>query len=145
MRMVMLDWSFEPWVVASVTIGAAWYCVGLWRLSRRTAIDRVATRGEVAAFAGGMLTLVLALMSPIAVIAEQLFSMHMVQHLLLMLVAAPLIAWSRPVLVFLWALPPFGRKGMGRAWTGGLRNTVRILMHPAAVWLLFNGSFVFWH
>jgi putative membrane protein len=101
---------------------------------------------HIAAFWAGILTVVLALMSPIDDIGEQLFSVHMVQHLLLMMVAAPLFAWSRPALVLLWALPLRGRKGMGRAWSGlGLRSGVRGLMHPLVVWLLFSGAFVFWH
>jgi cytochrome c2 len=70
----------------------------------------------------------------------------MLQHLLLIMVAAPLIAIGRPALVFLWAWPRAGRRLMGRIWAGlGLRRGVGGLMHPLVVWLLFSGIFVFWH
>jgi putative membrane protein len=146
MRAVMLDWSFQPWEVACVSIGALWYLLGLLRMYRRGGPAGAIGKGQEAAFLGGILAVILALMSPIDAIGEQLFSVHMLQHLLLMMAAAPLFAWSRPALVFLWALPRKGRKGMGRAWSGlGLRGSVRGLMHPITVWLLFSGAFVFWH
>jgi cytochrome c oxidase assembly factor CtaG len=101
---------------------------------------------HVAAFAGGMLMLVLALLSPIDSIGEQLFAVHMIQHLLLLVFAAPLFAWSRPAVVFLWALPLTGRKRVGSAWSRlGVRRGLRGLLHPLTVWFLFNGVFVFWH
>jgi putative membrane protein len=146
MRAVMLEWSSEPWLVASLAIGIGWYVAGLWRIRRRAGPGRVASRTEVTAFSAGIGVLVIALLSPIDHISEQLFSVHMVQHLLLMMVAAPLLAWSRPAVVFVWALPLTGRKRIGRAWAGvGLRCVVRAAMHPVSVWLLFSGSFVFWH
>ncbi len=142
----MLDWSFEPWEVACVATGVLAYMAGLLRMYRRGGPAGAVTRARIAAFWGGILTIVLALMSPIDAIGQQLFSIHMVQHLLLMMVAAPLFAWGQPALVFLWALPLKGRKGIGRAWSGlGLRSGVRGLMHPLVVWLLFSGLFVFWH
>jgi cytochrome c oxidase assembly factor CtaG/cytochrome c2 len=115
-------------------------------MRQKTGSLRSVSTGAIGAFFGGMGTLVLALLSPIDHMGEQLFSIHMVQHLLLMIVAAPLMAWSRPALVFLWALPPLGRKRVGRGWSGmGFRSVFRGLMNPAVVWVLFSGSFVFWH
>jgi cytochrome c oxidase assembly factor CtaG/cytochrome c2 len=146
MRLVMMDWSFEPWIVASLAVAMVWYCIGLQRIRRRVGSGRIARIDAVAAFAAGIGVLVIALLSPIDRFGEQLFSVHMVQHLLLIMVAAPLLAWSRPTLVFIWAFPLRGRKGVGRAWTGaGLRGAIRGIMHPLPVWLLFTGSFVFWH
>jgi cytochrome c oxidase assembly factor CtaG/cytochrome c2 len=146
MRAVILDWDFAPWVVVSLAVASLWYAAGLWRISRRAGLARIIRPHEIYAFTAGMLTLFIALLSPIDTVGEQLFSVHMVQHLMLMMVAAPLFAWSRPALVLLWALPPKGRKVMGRAWAGfGLRGAIRGLMHPITVWVLFSGAFVFWH
>lgn len=146
MRALMLTgWSFEPYAVAGLFVGGIWYVAGLIRMRHNLGPARITTRAQTAAFGAGLVTLILALLSPLDMLGEQLFSAHMVQHLLLMLAAPPLLVWSRPVIVLLWALPRAGRKGAGRAWTGFGRTGVDALMHPLVVWLLFDGSFVFWH
>lgn len=147
MRALMLSgWSFQPYVVVSLVIANLWYLAGLIRMRRHLRPGRGTTPAHSAAFAAGVATLAIALLSPIDMLGEQLFCVHMVQHLLLMLVAAPLLVWSRPVVVFVWALPRSWRRGVGRAWTGfGARSAVNGLMHPVVVWFLFAGAFVFWH
>jgi putative membrane protein len=146
MSALMLQWSFEPTTAVPLGLTALWYLLGLARVSRRLTLRRFATKSQLCAFASGLLALVIALFSPIDAVAEQLFSAHMVQHLLLLVVAAPLLAWSRPSLVFLWAFPARGRKAIARAWgTLRMRRATNGIMHPMAVWLLFSGNFVFWH
>ncbi|HJU18473.1 MAG TPA: cytochrome c oxidase assembly protein [Stellaceae bacterium] len=141
-----VQWSWEPWVVASLALAALWYAAGFCRLYRRLGPARVLRGREIAAFAAGWATIFIALLSPIDSISDQLFCIHMLQHLLLMLVAAPLLVLGRPALAFLWAFPPNGRKRIGRAWMAlGLHAGVRTLMHPVLVWLLFYGTFIFWH
>lgn len=56
-------------------------------------------------FATGIATLFLALLSPFDALDDQLFSAHMVQHLVLLMVAPPLRISGRPALVTLWAFP----------------------------------------
>ncbi|MGE3783519.1 MAG: cytochrome c oxidase assembly protein, partial [Alphaproteobacteria bacterium] len=98
------------------------------------------------AYAGGLAIILIALVSPIDGIAEQLFSVHMVQHLLLIMAAAPLLVAGRPAVAFLWAFGPAGRKRVGRIWLGsGLRAGITGLMHPVVVWAVFCGAFIFWH
>jgi cytochrome c oxidase assembly factor CtaG/cytochrome c2 len=142
-------WSFEPWVVANLALAAIWYAAGVVRLHRRldpNRENRPLAGGHIAAFAAGIATLFVVLVSPIDSIADQLFWVHMVQHLALLLIAAPLLVLGRPVIAFLWAFGPQGRKLVGRTWTAlGLRRTVNALMHPILVWLLFCGAFVVWH
>jgi putative membrane protein len=139
-------WSREPWVLASLAFAALLYGAGVLRLRRRLGSVRMLGTGALAAFAAGLSTIFLALASPIDSIGEQLFCVHMLQHLLLMLVAAPLLVLGRPALAFLWAFAPGGRRRIGRAWTTlGFHAGVRALMHPVAVWLLFYGNFIVWH
>lgn len=141
-----VEWSWDAWVLASVAIAAIWYAVGALRLRRRLGAGRVVGGFEHAAFAAGLGALFGALESPIDSIGEQLFCVHMLQHLILMLVAAPLLVFGRPAIVCLWAFGPAGRKRLGRLWRGsGLSATVRTLMHPLSVWLLFYFSFIIWH
>ncbi|MBV9757264.1 MAG: cytochrome c oxidase assembly protein, partial [Alphaproteobacteria bacterium] len=147
MRALMLSgWSFQPYVVASLAIADLWFLAGLVRMRRRLRPGRGISAARTAAFAGGLAALALALLSPLDMLGEQLFCAHMVQHLLLILLAAPLLAWSRPVVVFVWALPRAMRRTVARGWGGfGGRGAVNALMHQFVVWFLFAASFVFWH
>ncbi|WP_069625212.1 cytochrome c oxidase assembly protein [Methyloceanibacter marginalis] len=141
-----VQWSFDAWVVASLATAILLYALGLYRLHTEVGPERVLDRSRVAAFAGGMIVLFIALCSPVDTIGGELFSMHMVQHLLLMLLAPPLLVWSRPNIAFVWAFSPDWRKRIGRFWTGaGLGRATQALMHPLVVFVLFSGSFAFWH
>lgn len=140
--------SGTPDLLASIalTISVLWYGAGLLRLQQKSAVGRILAPGRIAGFAGGMGVLLLALESPLDEMAAQLFSIHMTQHLLLMLAAPPLLVWSRPGLVFLWALPRRMRKAIGRTWAGlGFGRGFGWVMHPLVIWVAFSGAFVFWH
>src|SRR4051795_6150739 len=96
-------WAFEPGTVIPLLLSALLYAIGAIRLRRvnKHAIGAI----EISCFIAGWLTLVIALVSPLHPWGAVLFSAHMTQHELLMLVAAPLLVLSRPMLVCLWALP----------------------------------------
>ena len=122
------------------------YALGLWRLRKEVGPERVLDRWQIATFAAGMSVLFLALCSPIDAAAGELFSVHMLQHILLMMVAPPLLVWSRPSIAFVWAFSPARRKRIRRAWSGARADRLEdVTMHPAVVFVLFCGSFVFWH
>ena len=141
-----ITWSFEPWVLGSLSVAAFLYGLGVYRLYREVGAERVLDRWHIAAFSGGMVVLFIALCSPIDTIGGELFSVHMVQHLLLMLAAPPLLVWSRPAIAFVWAFSPSWRKRIGRFWaSAGFGSLFSLLMRPIVVWVLFVGSFVFWH
>jgi cytochrome c oxidase assembly factor CtaG/cytochrome c2 len=141
-----LAWNVEWWVLLSLAVPVLLYALGIRRMRRRLGSNRIISAIEMVAFAGGMLVLFIALVSPIDTAAEQLFSVHMVQHLLLLFVAPPLLVFSRPAVVFLWAFRSRPRHIIGRLWiSSGLRRIVRVLMNPQLVWVLFSGLFIFWH
>jgi cytochrome c oxidase assembly factor CtaG len=132
-------WSFEPFVLVLLTLSAALYWIGL-RKSRGSA----ASRGKVIAFALGWFTLLVSQVSPLHRLGSALFSVHMAQHELLMLIAAPLLVYSRPLATFLWALPPSCRVGLGEAaknrrfariWTFVTLPLVAWSVHAAALWM----------
>jgi len=93
-------------------------------------------RFHVAAFAAGWLALIAALAPPLDALADAKLSAHMVQHELLMVVAAPLIALGRPHLALLGILP---RKIRRRAaqWFERIRlgTPVAWILHSVALWL----------
>lgn len=103
-----------------------------------------------AAFYGGLLTIVVAVDTPLDPLADKLFAAHMTQHILLLMVAPPLIVMSAPWLR-LWQPLPLGfrrtvAKSVARgAWAAPLRALGRLLSRPLPAWILFNGVLVAWH
>jgi putative membrane protein len=95
---------------------------------------------QVAAFFMGVLTTWAALSPTLEAYSEQYFAAHMIQHMLLIAVAAPLIAVSRPIVPLLHGLPIMGR----RAFRGNAR-WFHILQDWRVVWLLHAGAIWFWH
>jgi putative membrane protein len=141
-----LDWTFEPWVVVPLLLSAAFYALGLARLWSRAGRGRGITRLQAAAFAGGWLALATALVSPIDRLGGQLFSAHMLQHELLMVLAAPLLCVAQPLVAWTWALAPSRRKGVGRvvrhpAW----RRAWCLLCAPLSAWALHAIVLWAWH
>jgi cytochrome c oxidase assembly factor CtaG/cytochrome c2 len=139
-------WSWEPWVLISLAVAAMWYWLGVRRLRQERGNTTLIDKGRQLCFAAGLFVVFIALVSPIDTIGEQLFSVHMVQHLLLLLAAAPLIVIGRPALAFLWAFAPAQRKWLGGVWVSGrLARVIEFLMRPVLVWVIFAGVFIFWH
>jgi cytochrome c oxidase assembly factor CtaG len=110
----LADWSAPPGVVWPIVVAAVLYAAGARRLWQRAGTGRGLSRWRAAAFAAGLATLVLALMSPLDAIAATYFSLHMVQHLLLILAAAPLLVLGTPEVAVLWAMPARWRGALGR-------------------------------
>jgi putative membrane protein len=75
-----------------------------------------------------------------------LFSVHMTQHELLMVVAAPLLVLARPLAAFVWALTPGGRARVGR-WTRRpfVARGWLLLTGPLTVWILHGAALWIWH
>jgi cytochrome c oxidase assembly factor CtaG len=87
------SWTFEPGAIAALAIVSVVY-VRRWRTARAEGGPRAAGGRHLAAFIAAMLTIVVAIISPIDRLAEQLFAMHMIQHVLLLDVAAILLLLS---------------------------------------------------
>ena len=113
--LVWTTWSWNPWVIGSLILAAGLY----WRGGRawwQTAVrERARRRRESVAFWSGWGALGVALVSPLHALGGVLFSAHMVQHEVLMLVAAPLLVLGRPLPLCLRALPlPWRRERLLR-------------------------------
>ena len=136
-------WDWEPGIVAPLAIGGFLYARGL-RLLWDEHVGRGIRVWEAASFAVGWLVTVIALLSPVHELSEQLFSVHMVQHELLMVVAAPLLVVGRPLVPMLWAFPSRARRHIGHAaqasawrgfWRFITRPMVAFVIHGATIWL----------
>lgn len=128
-----------------VGIGVA-YLIGFRRYSRRGHAQQT-YRTRAGIFVLGYTTLVVALISPLHAVGEQFFSVHMVQHLLLTLVAPPLLLLSSSMPVLLWALAPRERAGLGRlvGQAGPVRSVLRWFTRPIIAWVLFVATQWLWH
>ena len=127
--------GWKPDLLMAVPLAATLvvYGIGLSRVK--------VPRLEVSAFLSGWVVLVAALLSPIATWSEALFSMHMTQHELLMLIAAPLITLGRPLVPMMWALPGRWRRGlkggagMTPAWSYVTSPATVFVLHALALWV----------
>lgn len=139
-------WTLDPWIVLPIVAAAALYGTGVRRLWRASGSGRGIRRSEATAFAAGSATLVAALVSPLDALGGALFSAHMLQHVLLMVVAAPLLVLGRPLVAFVWALPRAWRAATGGAFRRPrTRAAWHAVSHPFAAWLLHAGALWVWH
>lgn len=141
-----LPWQADGWVVALLLASTAGYLAGAWRL-RFAGRNTVLGRWRVGSFVAGTLVLAVALLSPLDALADRYFSAHMTQHLALMLVAPPLLVASQPAAAWMWCLGPMRRRALARWWARGAhpRRLLRVLLHPAVVWLAASAALWFWH
>ncbi|MBZ9936986.1 cytochrome c oxidase assembly protein [Mesorhizobium sp. BR1-1-16] len=133
------------WTITLPLAGAAvLYGIGVTRLWSRAGVGRAVMRLQLCAFIAGWLVLALALLSPIHEASRGIFAAHMIEHELVMVVAAPLLVLARPLPLFLWGLPKSYRKpiggllhGMGRGLgRSGLTDPLpATLLHGLAIWL----------
>jgi putative membrane protein len=133
---VLLGWTFDPlvWLPAIVALL-------LWRSTVRR-VNRAHPANPVApkrtwSWVGGVAVLLFALDSGLAAYDTTLFSMHMVQHLLLTLVAPPLLLYAGPIVLLLRVSSPATRK----RWILPVLHSrvVRFLSFPVVAWVLFAG------
>jgi cytochrome c oxidase assembly factor CtaG len=138
------SWEFDPIVVIPLLVTAVLYSVGLARLWRRAGTGRGVSYVHAALFATGWLTLGGALISPLHEYGEHLFLAHMVEHELLMAVAAPLLALSRPLGTFLHAFPRAWRlalmvwarrRPIQATWSWLTAPIVATILHGLTIWI----------
>jgi len=135
-RTLLLDWQLPPVAGTAVVASALAYGVGVERLRRR---GRSWPLVRTSAFAGGLAVLAVALSSGLAHYDTTVFSLHAVQHLLLAMVAPPLLALGAPVTLALQA----GARRTQRRLLAVLHSPpVTAITHPAVTLALFGGSLI---
>ena len=136
--------TVRPEVAAPVLILAGAYVVGWWRLRHR---GGVISAGRVAASVAGWLGVLVALSAPLDRLAHASFAAHMIQHLLLIAGAAPLLLLADPFAALCWALPAPVRLRAGRLLRGGapLRALWRGLTTVSLAWLTHVAALWLWH
>jgi cytochrome c oxidase assembly factor CtaG len=99
------------------------------------------------AYLGGLASVAVALLSPLDSFADFLFTAHMLQHQILLMVAPPLLLLGDPFPVVLWAFPGAWRRRLGAVFTrtGPGRRAWRILTWMPVAGVLYVGNLWAWH
>jgi putative membrane protein len=143
---LLTDWTWPPFILAALVIATALYGMGTIRMLRRRATNRTSLVRQTLYFALGWISLVLALDSPLHELGEQLFWVHMTQHEILMLISAPLLVLGRPLIVFLWALPPASRDAVAAVGRIAIfRKGWAFVSAPLPAWLVSALALWVWH
>jgi putative membrane protein len=130
----------EPGALIGVLVVGTLYARGVATLWQRAGADRVVRRWQVACFGGGLLAILVALESPLDALAEALFAIHMVQHLLLILVAGPLLVLGIPLAPLLWGLPQAPRRTFASWW-----RRIAVLSRPMFAFAAHSLALWLWH
>lgn len=135
------SWSWELSIVLPLFLLLIWYLIGAVRRGRQRGLVK-----HHLAFGVGWSSLLLALVSPLHRLGDVLFSAHMLQHELLLLIAAPLLAASRPGVTLLYAIPRNARRPLG-AWVARIEKSapLSILFLPLGSFLLHAAALWLWH
>jgi putative membrane protein len=148
------DWGWPAWQESiAATPAAIWlliglllvpYLLGVARIWRAAGRGRGVTTRQTTWYGAGVAVLLLALVSPLDSAADAWFSMHMVQHLILIIVAPPLLILGAPQIAVAWAI--FGGRPVRHRWTRRATHwidsaahwltlpLVALAVHTAAVW-----------
>ena len=124
----------------------ALYLSGLWTLQRRNGRLADVRRRQLIYFLCGWVSLAVALISPLDALSDVLFSAHMLQHLFLLLLAPLFFVLSKPLPIYLWALPqPTRRLAAFTLQPSWVRNGWHKLTAPVMVWFTYTALLWFWH
>ena len=134
-------WTFDPWVVTPLLLSLLLYVAGTLRLWRRAGFGRGIGLPQVAAYLAGWLSMAGALLSPLHWFGERVFTLHMIEHEIVMAVAAPLLVLARPAGALAWALPRPWRRWLRQArsvraiWAVATVPAVATIAHGVAIWV----------
>ncbi len=146
LRQILLSWDFRPDVSLVLVLAGLLYVRGWYHL-RHEKGSSLAGGWRVACYIAGLLALALALLSPIDVLQSMLFLMHMLQHLLLMLIAPPLLLLANPLPVTIWGIPKPVRRVVASLFQrrSRFRHLLSFLTQPRSSWFAFVAILLAWH
>jgi putative membrane protein len=141
----LASWSFPFWATSGLCASALLYLRGFRKI--RLTRPHLFPSWRAWCFLGGLLSLYIAVGSPIDALDDVLLSAHMTQHLIFMSVAPPLLLLGAPAVPFLRSLPRWLLRGalgplFRMPW---LHRLFRLLTHPVFAWLAMNIAYLGWH
>src|SRR5438270_7241769 len=139
----ILWWLFLIATTSTLVVVASIYLRGWHAL--RSAFPNPVGGWRLAAFLSGLVLVWLAVGSPLATLDHQLLTVHMLKHLLLMTVAAPLILLGAPMFTLVCGLPRFFMQTYPPLGSLLSRWLERYVRHPAFCWLAGTVAVIGWH
>ena len=138
------SWALDPAALIGIPLAALLYARGLRSLGPR---PRFHDSWRPWSFYAGLLVLLVALVSPLDHLSDELFLAHMTQHMLLMMVGVPLVLLGAPIIPVLRGIPRPVRRGIVIPVFKSLpvRGLLRLLTQPLVAWPLYVGVFLVWH
>lgn len=138
-------WHWRPDVLLGLVFFGFIFVRGWLYLRRKS--SHVAKIWQLASYVIGIISIGVAVLSPIDALASRLLSMHMVQHLLLLMVAPLFILLANPLAAFLWGLPGRTRRGIGCLFSKGFpfRHVVWSLTLMPVTWSIYVVNLWVWH
>jgi putative membrane protein len=133
-------WTLDPLLTVPLGVALVIYLIGWWRLSRRAS-----TPVRPGLFLSGWLVLALSLVSPLHEAGERSFTMHMIEHELIMLAATLLLGASGAGPVLAWGLPRPLRQSLGGSWKSPLQGLWRRLTEPVTATIVQGAVMWAWH
>ena len=128
-------WTWEPSILVGTGLFLGAYLLAVGPMRKRFSTDGSIRRGQIAWFVSGTLVILLALISPLDTLGDEyLFSAHMIQHMLLAMIAPPLLLFGTPG----WLVEAMIRREP-------VRRAAHFLTRPATAFLLFNVIYLGWH
>jgi putative membrane protein len=135
-----IGWNLDPVLVVPLALALLIYAVGWVRLAKRASAPP-----RPALFLSGWTVLTLSLVSPLHEAGEQSFTMHMIEHELIMLVATLLLAASGAGGTLAWGLPRPLRQALGGSWKSPLASLWKRLTEPVTATLVQAVMMWSWH
>lgn len=137
--LIMRSWSWRPLILVGMGVVTAGYAYAFYYFWQHGWLAQLVGRGLIKRshpwyFTAGLMALVVALLSPLDILADLLFLMHMLQHILLMMVAPPLLLLGLPVPLLRWLIVETKLKGV-LTW----------LTYPLVASTLLTVNFLTWH
>jgi putative membrane protein len=139
LSLILRSWSWQPLILVGLGSVAAGYAYAFYYFWSHGWLERLSQRDLIRRshpwyFTAGLATLFIALLSPIDVLADMLFLMHMVQHILLMMIAPPLILLGLPRPLVRWLI-----------LEAKLKSVLAWLTFPLTAYALLSINFLAWH
>jgi putative membrane protein len=137
-----LKWIWDPTLIFFLLL-AVFYARGI--TSNRS--SHLVKRWQVLLFFCGIAVLSVAYLPPVDTLSDQLFSAHMVQHLLITSVGVPLVIFGVPSLVILKGFPPSLKRKVAVPFlkSSFLKNFLKLVHRPLPALLLYEGTLWLWH
>lgn len=140
---LLSSFTWDPLTLACLVLPALLYARGARALWGRAGRGHGLRPWQVGSYAAGVVVTAIALLSPLDALSDALFSAHMSQHELLILVAAPLLVLGRPLVAFLHGLPAGARERVATvvkgprfqaSWRAVTNPFVLLVAHGVVLW-----------